>query len=87
MIALALCGKDVWLKRMSNYLIKVITFYQKFISPLFGPHCRFHPMCSVYAQEAIKEHGVFRGLWLSLKRISKCHPFGGHGLDPVPPGK
>ena len=72
---------------MSNFLIKVIAFYQKFISPLFGPRSRFHPTCSVYAQEAIKEHGVFRGLWLSLKRISKCHPFGGHGLDPVPPGK
>ena len=72
---------------MSNFLIKVIAFYQKFISPFFGPRCRFHPTCSVYAQEAIKEHGVFRGLWLSLKRISKCHPFGGHGLDPVPPGK
>ena len=72
---------------MSNFLIKVIDFYQRFISPLFGPRCRFHPTCSVYAQEAIKEHGVFRGLWLSLKRISKCHPFGGHGLDPVPPGK
>ena len=72
---------------MSNFLIKVIAFYQKYISPFFGPRCRFHPTCSVYAQEAIKEHGVFRGLWLSLKRISKCHPFGGHGLDPVPPGK
>ena len=72
---------------MSNFLIKVIAFYQKFISPFFGPRCRFHPTCSVYAQEAIKEHGAFSGLWLSLKRISKCHPFGGHGLDPVPPGK
>ena len=87
MIVLALCGKDAWWKRLSNFLIKVIAFYQRFISPLFGPRCRFHPTCSVYAQEAIKEHGVFRGLWLSLKRISKCHPFGGHGLDPVPPGK
>ena len=72
---------------MSNFLIKVIAFYQKIISPLFGPRCRFHPTCSVYAQEAIKEHGAVSGLWLSLKRISKCHPFGGQGLDPVPPGK
>ena len=87
MIVLALCGKDAWWKRLSNFLIKVITFYQKFISPLFGPRCRFHPTCSVYAQEAIREHGVFSALWLSLKRISKRHPFGGHGLDPVPPGK
>ena len=65
--------------------IGIIQLYRLIISPLFPPSCRFHPSCSVYAQEAIEVHGVFKGIWLGLKRISKCHPFHKGGYDPVPP--
>jgi putative membrane protein insertion efficiency factor len=65
--------------------IGIIQLYRLVISPLFPPSCRFHPSCSVYAQEAIEVHGVLKGIWLGLKRISKCHPFHKGGYDPVPP--
>jgi hypothetical protein len=52
---------------------------------LFGPACRFAPSCSAYALEAIERHGAPRGTWLALKRIGRCHPWGGAGFDPVPP--
>jgi len=58
--------------------------YQKFISPVLLPSCRFSPTCSQYSIESLNKHGLLKGLWLSLKRISKCHPFGGSGYDPVP---
>lgn len=61
-----------------------IRFYQRFISPMLGPNCRFQPTCSQYMVEAITEWGVIRGMWLGLKRIFRCHPWGGHGDDPVP---
>ncbi|MDE5687288.1 MAG: membrane protein insertion efficiency factor YidD [Paramuribaculum sp.] len=61
-----------------------IRFYQLCISPLFPPCCRFTPTCSQYAIEAVRKHGVFKGLWLAVKRISHCHPWGGSGYDPVP---
>ena len=61
-----------------------IKFYQLFISPLLGPNCRFQPTCSAYAVEAIQRHGAFRGGYLSIRRILKCHPWGGFGYDPVP---
>jgi putative membrane protein insertion efficiency factor len=64
--------------------ILLIRFYQWGISPLLGPKCRYVPSCSQYAIEALRKHGLFKGLWLSVKRISRCHPFGGHGYDPVP---
>lgn len=51
---------------------------------MLPPACRFHPTCSSYAIEALKEHGPMRGLWLSIKRIARCNPFGGSGYDPVP---
>lgn len=54
------------------------------ISPMLGPHCRFSPTCSQYALEAIQTYGVIKGLYLALKRISKCHPFHTGGHDPVP---
>ena len=69
---------------MSRLFIWFILFYQKVISPLVGPSCRFYPTCSEYAKEAIKEYGILRGSWLTLKRISKCHPLGDSGFDPVP---
>lgn len=62
-----------------------IRVYQRAISPLLPPACRFYPTCSAYAIEAISRHGVFCGLWLALRRLARCHPFGGHGYDPVPP--
>jgi len=64
--------------------IFIIKIYQKFISPVLLPSCRFSPTCSQYSIEALNKHGLLKGLWLSLKRISKCHPFGGSGYDPVP---
>ena len=63
----------------------LIGFYQKVISPLTPPSCRFQPTCSAYAIEAIETHGVLRGGWLAVRRIARCHPWGGHGFDPVPP--
>lgn len=68
-------------------LILPIRFYQYAISPLIGPRCRFQPTCSHYAVEAIQEWGIFKGTWLALKRITKCHPWGPWGYDPVPKKK
>jgi putative membrane protein insertion efficiency factor len=61
-----------------------IRFYQWFLSPLLGPTCRYRPTCSHYMVSAIFEWGIFKGTWLGLKRIGRCHPWGGHGDDPVP---
>lgn len=61
-----------------------IRFYQLAISPLLGPSCRFTPTCSQYTAEAIQEWGALKGLWLGLRRILRCHPWGGCGHDPVP---
>ena len=69
---------------MKKVLIRALVIYQKLFSPLIGPSCRFHPTCSQYAVEAIERFGVRRGVFLSIKRISKCHPWGGSGVDPVP---
>lgn len=69
---------------LSLILILPIRFYQLGISPLFPPSCRFTPTCSQYAIEAIRRHGPFKGLWLALRRLSRCHPWGGSGYDPVP---
>ncbi|MBR5105224.1 MAG: membrane protein insertion efficiency factor YidD [Alistipes sp.] len=64
--------------------IGLIRFYQKFISPLKPPSCRFTPTCSQYAIEAIRKYGPIKGCWLAAKRIGRCHPWGGSGYDPVP---
>ncbi len=63
----------------------LIRFYQAAISPYLGPSCRYTPTCSQYAIEAFERHSFFRALWLSVRRIGRCHPWGGHGYDPVPP--
>jgi putative membrane protein insertion efficiency factor len=63
----------------------VIRAYQLVLSPFSGGACRFHPTCSEYAVAAVEEHGLMRGLWLSLGRVARCHPFAKAGLDPVPP--
>lgn len=65
-------------------LITPIKFYRSYISPLTPPSCRFTPTCSQYALEAIQKHGPFKGLYLAVKRILRCHPWGGSGYDPVP---
>ncbi|MCO5232568.1 MAG: membrane protein insertion efficiency factor YidD [Chitinophagales bacterium] len=66
-------------------LILLIKFYQWVISPMLGPNkCRYQPTCSHYALEALKKHGLFKGGFLAIKRILSCHPWGGHGYDPVP---
>ena len=70
-------------KIFSAILILFVRFYQVFISPLFPPTCRFTPTCSAYAIEAIQKKGPIRGLWMTIKRISKCHPFHPGGYDPV----
>jgi uncharacterized protein len=65
-------------------LIAPIRLYQWTLSPLLGFNCRFAPSCSAYAIEAIATHGAVRGVWLALRRILRCHPWGGSGYDPVP---
>ena len=65
-------------------LILPVKFYQWFISPIIGQSCRYTPTCSAYTIEALKKHGPIKGLWLSIKRILSCNPWGGHGHDPVP---
>ena len=67
--------------------IGIIKLYQTVLSPMLGPTCRFHPSCSYYAINAITEHGVIKGCWLSIKRILKCHPLNDGGYDPVPEKK
>ena len=65
-------------------LIIIIRAYQLIISPILGSNCRFAPTCSEYAMESLKSHGLIKGLFLTIKRIGKCHPWGGHGYDPIP---
>ena len=72
------------LKILNYFLIVPIKLYQILLSPLIGPSCRFNPTCSNYAIEAINKLGPIKGFWLAIKRISKCHPWGGSGHDPVP---
>jgi len=72
---------------MKQIFIGIIRFYQKFISPMTPPACRFYPTCSHYGLEAFQKHGAFKGFWLTLKRILKCHPFHPGGFDPVPDKK
>ena len=72
------------LQILSFPFIAIVKLYQVVISPWLGPSCRYIPTCSQYAIEALKKYGLFKGLWLTLKRILKCHPWGGHGHDPVP---
>lgn len=72
---------------MKFILIKLIEFYQKIISPLKPPTCRFYPTCSTYSLEAIKRFGALKGGYLSIKRIAKCHPFHPGGVDFVPEKK
>ncbi|MBD7985514.1 membrane protein insertion efficiency factor YidD [Sporosarcina sp. Sa2YVA2] len=69
---------------MKSILIGIIKVYQKILSPLTPPTCRFYPTCSHYGVEALQKHGALKGSWLAIKRISRCHPFHEGGFDPVP---
>lgn len=72
---------------MGRLLIMLLRGYQYLISPMLGPHCRFHPTCSHYAVEAIQRHGVLYGSYLAARRLSRCHPWHPGGVDPVPSKK
>ncbi len=69
---------------MKTILLALIRIYQLSFSMLFGRSCRYLPTCSDYASEAIEKHGAWRGFLLGLARVSRCHPWGGDGFDPVP---
>ena len=69
---------------MKRFLLAAIRFYRRYISPLRKPCCRFIPTCSEYALEAVEKYGPWKGSWLALKRLLRCHPFCRGGYDPVP---
>ena len=69
---------------MKKILLALIAFYRNCISPMLPPTCRYTPTCSQYAIEALQKHGPLKGLYLAVRRILRCHPWGGHGYDPVP---
>ncbi|HMC98839.1 MAG TPA: membrane protein insertion efficiency factor YidD [Ferruginibacter sp.] len=75
--------KTVWLI-LSFPFIVLIKLYQWIISPWLGQKCRYTPTCSQYGVEALKKYGPIKGLWLTMKRVARCNPWGGHGYDPVP---
>ncbi|MDO4248017.1 MAG: membrane protein insertion efficiency factor YidD [Neisseria sp.] len=68
----------------AKLILGLIQFYRYAISPLIPPRCRYTPTCSQYALEAVSKYGAIKGGWLAFKRIIRCHPWGGHGHDPVP---
>jgi uncharacterized protein len=70
---------------LTRVLIAMLAAYKHYVSPLLPPACRFHPTCSEYMAEALREHGFGRGLWLGVRRLGRCHPWNEGGLDPVPP--
>lgn len=65
-------------------MIRLVVFYQRWISPFLPPCCRFYPTCSAYAVEAMRRHGTVRGGWLAARRVCRCNPFNPGGFDPVP---
>lgn len=70
--------------RPGRFLVILIRGYQRFVSPALPASCRFHPSCSQYALEAVTRYGAFRGGWLAVRRLARCHPFHPGGFDPVP---
>lgn len=72
---------------VSRALALPIRIYRAVLSPLLPASCRFHPSCSAYALQALEAHGAGRGLWLTLRRLGRCHPFHAGGIDPVPPSR
>ena len=76
--------RSVPARAATSVLVGLVVAYQRVISPWLPNTCRFEPSCSQYAREALTEHGPLRGAWLTVRRLSRCHPLGGHGYDPVP---
>ena len=72
---------------VARLVVALVGLYQRIVSPLLPRSCRFAPTCSSYAVEAVKVHGALRGTVLAVRRVARCHPWGGGGLDPVPPRK
>jgi putative membrane protein insertion efficiency factor len=76
---------------IGRFIVRLLSLpiraYRLFLSPLIGKNCRYHPTCSAYALEALDRHGPIKGSWLAVRRILRCHPWGGMGNDPVPPTK
>ena len=70
---------------VARLLMALIRVYQRYLSPLLGPTCRFHPSCSHYGHECLRVHGAARGSYLTLRRLLRCHPFNPGGYDPPPP--
>ena len=73
-----------WKKAAIAPFLLLIRFYQLVISPALGPKCRYTPTCSAYTVEALRKYGLIKGGWMGLKRLARCHPWGGSGYDPVP---
>lgn len=71
----------------AKFLVMIVRGYQLFLSPVIGSSCRFQPTCSHYAIEALRTHGAFKGSWLAIRRVGRCHPWNPGGYDPVPPGR
>ena len=69
---------------MRALICTLLRAYRYALSPVLGPHCRFHPSCSAYALEAVQRHGAMAGTWLAVRRIGRCHPWCAGGVDPVP---
>lgn len=69
---------------MTRALIAGIRLYRATVSPFLFTSCRYYPTCSHYGEEAVRKHGAIKGGWLTIKRLARCTPFGGHGFDPVP---
>ena len=69
---------------VTRLLVLIVRGYQTGVSPFLPASCRYTPTCSAYAVEALQRHGALRGAWLTLRRLARCHPWGGHGPDPVP---